>query len=113
MFSAVRFLPLLGLLLLGCASLDTPYDAPRVGEDGIEAVFALDRYRDAGDGVQEIVVYHVLRDDGLECDVVFAKMEAWPDRWLALQHQRASAVGVFATGIHFTIPICLRVEAIP
>ncbi len=108
----------IGLLLVGCASMETPYDAPQVGRDDIEAVLSIERYDDLGEGsriVEEIVVYRVRRTDGLECDVVFAKEQrsGGPDNWFALQRQRPRVFGGGSALYHIIIPICLRVEAIP
>ncbi len=118
MRSVVRFLPLVGLLLLGCASMDTPYDAPRVGVDGVAAVLSVERtpveLDYARDRHGEIVVYRVRRTDGRECDLVWAHVErGWGDVdvWFALQHQLVPQP--LSPDNHVTIPVCLRVEAIP
>lgn len=104
-----------GLLLMGCASLNTPYDAPVVGEDGVAQVVGVERweYPEArSTEINEVLVFHAVMDDGRSCDFAYMKFhKKWaPDHWFAIHRQRQVAFGVFA-GIHFQLPedICLTV----
>lgn len=107
----------LALFAVGCASQSVPYDAPRVGVGGVEAVLGahvhtnVRREKTDDYNAQDIIIYRVRLEDGRECDQVFVKTKVGsaPDTWHNLTHYKISWLGI---RYHESAPyeLCLQAE---